>query len=190
MAEGNSSYNGLALPLNGEYEQVQQTAANDMQTMTGASGQTGDFLVCQNSSGVERFVVEDGGNIVIVSSTASDDLIALTQAGTPTGNAFVLKDSTTDHKKTFQIDANGRIRTMCLGTVAIGDIASNASTSFSLAGLTTDDAVWLFPLKVLTTGAGVAIAYAQGTTRVDVYAHGASVASNTYAVWAFRTAAN
>ena len=61
MAEGNSTYKGLAVPLNGESEIVQQTAANDIITLTGATSQSGDFLVCQNSSGTELFVIDSNG---------------------------------------------------------------------------------------------------------------------------------
>ena len=62
MAEGTKSFKGLALPLNGEYEQRQITAADDMATLTGATSQTGDFIVCQNSSGTEKFVVDVNGD--------------------------------------------------------------------------------------------------------------------------------
>ena len=48
---------GLAPPLNGEYEQTQQTAATDMVTLTGAASMTGDFVVAQNSTGAELFVL-------------------------------------------------------------------------------------------------------------------------------------
>lgn len=61
MTEGTSTFEGLALPRLGEYEQVQQTAANDMVSLTGASGMTGDFVVYQNSTGGEVFVVSSSG---------------------------------------------------------------------------------------------------------------------------------
>ena len=63
MAEGNSTYDGLAIPLSGEYEQTQTTVGNDMVTLTGKSGMTGDFLVCQTSAGVETFVVGVSGSL-------------------------------------------------------------------------------------------------------------------------------
>jgi hypothetical protein len=63
MAEGDKTYLGLAAPLNGEYEQFQITVATDMVTLTGGASQTGDFLVCQNSSGTEKFVIDKDGYI-------------------------------------------------------------------------------------------------------------------------------
>jgi hypothetical protein len=63
MAEGTKTYNGLAVPLFGESEIQQQTLATDILTLTGASSQTGDFIVCQNSSGTENFVVDKDGDV-------------------------------------------------------------------------------------------------------------------------------
>jgi hypothetical protein len=63
MAEGNSTFMGLGVPLSGEFEVTQKTLANDILTITGKSGQTGDFLVCQNSSGTEKVVVDSSGNM-------------------------------------------------------------------------------------------------------------------------------
>ena len=57
MAEGTSTFTGLSLPRLGEYEQVQQTIATDIVTLTGKASMSGDFLVCQNSSGTELFVI-------------------------------------------------------------------------------------------------------------------------------------
>ena len=63
MAEGNKTTREIGVPLNGESEIKQITAATDILTLTGASGQTGDFLVCQNSSGTEKFVFDVNGKI-------------------------------------------------------------------------------------------------------------------------------
>jgi hypothetical protein len=49
------------VPLLGESEIVQRTAATDILTITGASSQTGDFLVCRNSAGTEKFYVTSAG---------------------------------------------------------------------------------------------------------------------------------
>lgn len=67
MAEGTVTYNGLAVPLNGECEITQQTAATDIITITGAASQSGDFLVCQNSSGDELLVVNSAGLLTLAS---------------------------------------------------------------------------------------------------------------------------
>ena len=62
MTEGTSSYDGLAVPLSGESEITQQDITKDILTLTsGASNTAGDFIVCQDSSGTEPFVVEDDG---------------------------------------------------------------------------------------------------------------------------------
>lgn len=180
-------YDGLALSASGENTLTQVTAATDILTLTGATSQTGDFIVTETVAGVEKFVVEDGGNI-LVTGAAGDVLIKATQAASPTVDALQILNS--DASRVFSVDSGGQISTMILATRAIASLASNASASFSLAGLTTDSAVNVIPLKALTTGDGILSAYAQGTTRVDVYAKGGSIAANTYAVWAFKTAVN
>ena len=63
MAEGTKTYEGLSVPLYGESEIQQQTAATDILTFTGAASQTGDFIVAQNSTGAELFVVSSSGLI-------------------------------------------------------------------------------------------------------------------------------
>lgn len=64
MAEGNSTYMGLGVPLNGEVEITQKTLGKDIVTLTGAASQTGDFLVCQNSAGTEKLVFDVDGNVL------------------------------------------------------------------------------------------------------------------------------
>ena len=63
MSEGTRTYQGLAVPLLGECEITQQTAATDILSVTGAASQTGDFLVLQNSSGTELNVIDANGDI-------------------------------------------------------------------------------------------------------------------------------
>ena len=63
MAEGTSTFEGLAAPLYGEYEQTQTTVGTDMVTLTGKTSMTGDFLVCQTSACVEVFVVGVTGSM-------------------------------------------------------------------------------------------------------------------------------
>lgn len=188
MAEGTNTYMGLAVPIYGESEIQQTTLGNDILSITGVASQTGDFLVLQNSSGTERFVIEDGGNVVIVKGAAAD--VGLSIKGYGADSADFIKVMNSDASKIFNVNSVGVIKTMCLTTQAIASIASNASTSFSLAGITTDSAVLLLALKTPATANGIAQAFAQGTTRVDVFAEGGSVAANTYAVWAFQTTAN
>lgn len=86
MAEGNKTFEGLAVPLYGESEIQGQTAANDILTLTGASGHTGDFLVCQNSTGSELAVIDVSGNITGASLDITGQLevasLAVTGIGT------------------------------------------------------------------------------------------------------------
>ena len=63
MPEGTSTFKGLAVPLQGEHEIEQLTAATDIQTLTGAGSMTGDFLVLQNSSGTELLYIDCNGKI-------------------------------------------------------------------------------------------------------------------------------
>ena len=72
MTEGTTTYNGLGVPLYGESEIKQQTAATDLVTLTGAASISGDFLVCQNSTGAELMVVNCRGGIdFAIGSTTS-----------------------------------------------------------------------------------------------------------------------
>lgn len=100
MPEGKGTFMGLAPPLYGEYEQKQQTAANDMVTWTGASGMTGDFLVLQDNSGTELFVLSAAGkpSLTLTSSAADGFNISISStgaidAGANTANAFLVSAS-------------------------------------------------------------------------------------------------
>jgi len=65
MAEGSKGYKGLAVPLYGESEIVQQTAATDILTLTAVTGASGDFLVAQTAGGGEVFVVGAAGELTV-----------------------------------------------------------------------------------------------------------------------------
>ena len=73
MTEGVMTYDGLAAPLFGEYEQKQQTVATDMITLTGGTSQTGDFLVCQDVDGTERVWINADGCIYTRGASVTDD---------------------------------------------------------------------------------------------------------------------
>jgi uncharacterized Zn-binding protein involved in type VI secretion len=77
MATGNSAYKGLAVPLQGESQISQITAATDIFTITGASGQAGDFIVCENSAGTEKFVVDASGNVTAAGTLALSGVATL-----------------------------------------------------------------------------------------------------------------
>jgi len=83
MAEGNKTYDGLAVPLFGESEIKQQTAATDILTLTGATSQAGDFLVCQTATGTENLVISSSGLITSVVGISAASLgVTLSSSGT------------------------------------------------------------------------------------------------------------
>jgi hypothetical protein len=88
MTVGTSTYMGLAVPLYGEAIITQTTGATDILTIEGGNGQTGDFIVARASTETERFVVEDGGNVVITQAAAADIGLSITQYSTPTASAL------------------------------------------------------------------------------------------------------
>jgi hypothetical protein len=61
MSEGSSAYNGLAVGLHGEHEITQVDGTLDMLTLTGSASATGDFFICQDSSGTELFQIQEDG---------------------------------------------------------------------------------------------------------------------------------
>lgn len=71
MAVGTSSWMGLGLGRYGEYELTQITLGNDIVTITGATSQTGDFLVCRIAAGTEVFSVDVSGNVIATSVDVS-----------------------------------------------------------------------------------------------------------------------
>lgn len=81
MAEGTSTYDGLAVPLSGESEITQTTLGNDILTLTGTTSQTGDFLVCQDVDGTENFVVSSSGLITSAVGLTMSSSLTGTQAG-------------------------------------------------------------------------------------------------------------
>ena len=54
MTIGTSSWKGLGMGLQGEYELTQLTAGTDILTITGATSMAGDFLVMRDADGTER----------------------------------------------------------------------------------------------------------------------------------------
>lgn len=71
------TWEGLGLPRLGEYEQEQQNIATDMVTLAGATSMTGDFFVCKNSLGTERFVIESGGNTTVAHASSNVNAMAV-----------------------------------------------------------------------------------------------------------------
>lgn len=92
MTTGSGSYKGLAVPLLGESEMFQRTAATDCLTLTGASGHTADFLVCQIAAGTERFVIDISGNLTIPGTLTASG--GGTMTGVVTHTAFPILNAT------------------------------------------------------------------------------------------------
>ena len=61
MTAGDKTYGGLGVPLNGEFEIKQTTLGTDIMTISGATSQTGDFIVCRDVDGTEKFVIDKAG---------------------------------------------------------------------------------------------------------------------------------
>lgn len=61
MTVGSTQYKGMAVPLRGECDITQITAATDFITLTGAASISGDFLVCRGSTGTEYAYITSAG---------------------------------------------------------------------------------------------------------------------------------
>jgi len=88
MAEGSDSApGGLGVPLYGDFEIKQRTAATDIMSISGAAGQAGDFIVCQNSAGTEKFVVGSDGSITV-------PILTTAPTGAVAGEMYLVQSST------------------------------------------------------------------------------------------------
>ena len=68
------------VPLYGESEIVQKTAATDMLTLTGAASQTGDFIVCRNAAGTELLSLSSSGVLLVAGPVGAYGHAAATTA--------------------------------------------------------------------------------------------------------------
>ena len=134
MAEGKDTYNGLAVPLFGDFEIKQRTAATDVMTITGATSQSGDFIVCQIAAGTEVFYVDVSGNVTAAGTLAVTGATTLTGAVTLTAkpilNAAIPTTAPTTGLTTGQIffydAANVRRFAVALGAGTHAYVAMNA----------------------------------------------------------------
>ena len=131
MAEGNKTYEGLAVPLFGESELIQQTAATDFLTLTGASGMTGDFLVCQTNTGTEVFVVSSVGQMTLALS-ATTQSAGLSVSVTSTGALQALGTAETAVSGVV-VSPSSKAIMNCAFAYAGGD-TSTVNTAISLLG--------------------------------------------------------
>lgn len=109
MAAGTKTYEGLAVPLYGEFTVKGQTAADDIMTIQGATSQTGDHLVIRNASQTEGLVVEDGFNVVLTQAAAGDVGLKILRASTPTAHALKIADNGDGTTKQFSVTKNYNI---------------------------------------------------------------------------------
>ena len=72
MTVGNCTYKGLAVPLRGEVELKQDTAATDFVTLTGDSSISGDFLVCRASTTEKAWINSSGKAFVAGADSAAN----------------------------------------------------------------------------------------------------------------------
>lgn len=154
-----TTYMGLAVPLYGESQITGQTAANDILTITGATSQAGDYLVCEGSTGTEVFVVDVNGAVTAASTLSVGGSVSLASP----------------------------IAKMVIGSVALASLASNASATVALTGLTTACVIGMFyrgnttdPVPALWPSAANALGYAA--------TGGVTHAARTVNVWWFATA--
>lgn len=159
MATGTGTYEGLAVPLYGESNITGVTAANDILTITGAGSQSGDYLVCEGSTGTEVFVVSSAGAVTAASTLSVGGSVSLASP----------------------------IAKMVLGTVALASLASNASATVALTGITTACVAGMFyrgnttdPVPALWPAAANQLGYSA--------TGGVTHAARTINVWWFATA--
>ena len=160
MAEGTSTYMGLAVPLFGESEIRATTAANDILTFTGAASQSGDFIVCQHSTATtEKVVIDYQGNITNLGATAV--------TGAVTGAS---------------LDVTGQVEAATLAVTGIGTLnlsAQNTGTaSFQVDNLTTSDVVIVSPREDTDDGCFVAQVALSTLTLRNIASEGADVEFN------------
>lgn len=138
MAEGTKTYEGLAVPLFGESEIQQQTAATDLLTLTGASSMSGDFVVMQNSTGAELLVIGYKGTVdfAIGSTTSTNYGIGFTLGASAVADALIkytagITGATTS---VFQVSStNGPTYLLSIGTSAGAGVGAAANNGFFTA---------------------------------------------------------
>lgn len=118
---GTGTYKGLAQPLYGEYEQVQENVGSIMQTLTAKSGITADFVNYRTSAGSVVFGVSATGVLTCLSITQT----------TPT--ALATKDNGTTAPTTTTLTADGMFATAFVSSTARIYFRTNG-TVYSVAG--------------------------------------------------------
>lgn len=134
MAEGTSTYDGLAVPLSGESEITQTTVGNDILTLTGAGSQTGDFLVCQTNTGTENLVISSSGlitSVVGITATAVNATAESTFSGLSSSAANAITISVTS---TGALTANASVNANAILVQASSKSVINAVVMYDSVG--------------------------------------------------------
>lgn len=138
MAEGNKTYMGLAVPLDGNFEITGESTSLDIMTITNAATTAGDFISCQTANATEVFVVEDDGKM-----TVGGGGLTITSGGltVTAGNATITAGDVT----------------ATAGDIVIGDgyylrFSSNALITVPTTGLTAGDTFMYQAANVWTLG--------------------------------------
>jgi hypothetical protein len=158
MAEGTNSYMGIAAALNGENTFTAINSDNDVITIQGASGQAGDLLVVQTSTPTEVFIVGSTGAATL-------------------GSTLVVSGSSS---------FGSQIAKMVLSTVALASLASNATASVALTGITTKCVAIPLGIAASTTGA-MPVVWVNAADKLGYGAAGTETTAQTVAIWYFAT---
>lgn len=116
-------------PLEGEVQHKQITAATDIVTITGASSQTGDFLVLRSSDESEKFALTSAG--ILVCSSISDVGIANVGGALTVTGVTSLNSACRMSKTATFASSVGFFGAAAVGTQAINSTAPPATTSGS-----------------------------------------------------------
>lgn len=81
MPTGTDSWDALGVPLFGDFELKNRVDGTDHVTLTAASGDTGDFLVCRNNAEVELFVINASGVLDLQGVTMTTGQLDLSGGG-------------------------------------------------------------------------------------------------------------
>lgn len=126
------------------------------------------------------------GEATIEQQTAATDILTVKGATSQTGDYLVCAD--VDGDETFVVSSTGRIGTMVLGTVALASLASNASTTVALTGITTDCVVGIFS-RSGATGTNFPNVWPSAADKLGYTAsNGVTSTAATVNVWYFKTA--
>lgn len=128
-----------------------------------------------------------GFTITQQTASSATDIVTIRQAASASGAPLQVQNSSSSN--IFGVASNGMLRTMVVGSLAVASIASNASATYALTGVTTADAVGLYITTGHATGNGTLIANCHTADKITVWAAGGSVTAVTANVHYFRTTA-